>query len=393
MPTVHWLDDPLFRSSVAQSPIPMAVLDADDTSLVESATWTAEPDRSRVELPLSAACRLVWRTDAAAGERIAALEARLAELEQLSATDRLTGAWNRHHLERTVRREIGGALRYRHPLSMLLFDVDHFKKINDTFGHSVGDQVLQALTAAIVGGTRPSDSLYRWGGEEFVLLAPDTAFADAAVVAERVRGVIEAHEFPRVGRVTVSVGVAELLVGEDLAAWFERADRAVYAAKAAGRNRVSCDRRGASEVWSHSSHGVLELVFRERYRSGHPAIDQEHAQLFELANKVLAASAVGYDDPSELRRALDELVHHVTVHFAHEESLLAEIGYPRLSAHRLAHARLLGEAVRLQTAAAGRRVPPGELVDFLARDVVARHLLVADGEFFPLLQGTASTRA
>ena len=108
---------------------------------------------------------------------------------------------------------------------------------------------------------------------------------------------------------------------------------------------------------------------------------------------LLAASAVGYDDPSELRRALDELVHHVTVHFAHEESLLAEIGYPRLSAHRLAHARLLGEAVRLQTAAAGRRVPPGELVDFLARDVVARHLLVADGEFFPLLQGTASTRA
>ncbi|MBL8721540.1 MAG: hemerythrin domain-containing protein [Myxococcales bacterium] len=192
---------------------------------------------------------------------------------------------------------------------------------------------------------------------------------------------------------TVSVGVAELLVGEDLAGWFERADRAVYAAKAAGRNRVSCDRRGASDVWSNSRHGVLELVFRDRYRSGDPAIDREHAQLFELANKVLASSAVGYDDPSQLRLALDELIHHVRLHFAHEESLLAELGYPRLAAHRLSHARLLGEAVRLQTAAAGRRVPPGELVDFLARDVVARHLLVADREFFPLLSGAVSTQA
>ncbi|MBL8721539.1 MAG: GGDEF domain-containing protein [Myxococcales bacterium] len=166
----------------------MAVLDANHTTLVESPTWTgAAHDRPRFEVPLSPACRLVVLDDAATVDRIASLEARLVELEQQSATDRLTGAWNRHHLERTVRREIGGALRYRHPLSMLLFDVDHFKQVNDAFGHAAGDLVLQGLTTTIVAGTRPSDSLYRWGGEEFVLIAPDTAFADAAVVAERVR--------------------------------------------------------------------------------------------------------------------------------------------------------------------------------------------------------------
>lgn len=108
-------------------------------------------------------------------------------LRELATTDELTGAHNRRYFFDLGEIELQRTQRYRLSTSLAMIDVDHFKQVNDAFGHAAGDLVLQGLTTTIVAGTRPSDSLYRWGGEEFVLIAPDTAFADAAVVAERVR--------------------------------------------------------------------------------------------------------------------------------------------------------------------------------------------------------------
>jgi diguanylate cyclase (GGDEF)-like protein len=160
------------------------------------------------------------------------------ELELVASTDRLTGAWNRRRLEESVRSEMERMARYGHSLCLLLIDVDRFKPINDQYGHAVGDAVLQRLTALLQAALRKVDSLSRWGGEEFVVLCPNTARATAAAVAERLRREVATAHFATVGSVTVSIGVAECATGESWEEWFARADAALYRAKSEGRNQV-----------------------------------------------------------------------------------------------------------------------------------------------------------
>lgn len=167
-----------------------------------------------------------------------ALQAANAELQRLATTDHLTGAWNRTYLEETLVAEMGRAERYRQPLSLLMFDIDHFKAINDTHGHLVGDEVLIELTRRIRAQLRTVDVLARWGGEEFVLLLPHCGAAEALRVAEKLRALVAEPPFPQAGQVTASFGLAQWQLHEPLDTWLKRADDALYAAKAAGRNRV-----------------------------------------------------------------------------------------------------------------------------------------------------------
>lgn len=167
-----------------------------------------------------------------------ALQAANRDLYRLSTTDALTGAWNRRRLEESLADEIERLKRYGHPVSLLVCDIDFFKKINDTHGHAVGDQVLIRLAAVIRAALRPMDSLTRWGGEEFVVLTPNETLESAVAIAERLRAMIAESDFPAVGRVTVSVGVAECMPDESWEQWFERADAALYRAKAEGRDRI-----------------------------------------------------------------------------------------------------------------------------------------------------------
>lgn len=168
----------------------------------------------------------------------AALQAANAKLQRLATTDRLTGAWNRTYLEETLVTEMERANRYRQPLSLLIFDIDHFKGINDTHGHLVGDEVLIELTRRIRAHLRTVDVLARWGGEEFVLLLPHCGATEAQQVAEKLRALVADSPFSRAGQVTASIGLAQWQPHESLDTWLKRADDALYAAKAAGRNRV-----------------------------------------------------------------------------------------------------------------------------------------------------------
>lgn len=174
--------------------------------------------------------------------RIAQLNERLAHtnqrLRELAQTDSLTGLWNRYRMEQEIDEALATAERYARPFALLLFDVDHFKRVNDTWGHDVGDQVLIGLAGLARSLLRETDHLGRWGGEEFVLLAGDTGPEDAAVVAERLRREIAAASFPPAGQVTVSIGVASGQPGEPRRMLVKRADAALYQAKHEGRNRV-----------------------------------------------------------------------------------------------------------------------------------------------------------
>lgn len=166
-----------------------------------------------------------------------------ADLERLASVDPLTGAWNRRALQELARRGLSLDRRHCRPSALLLVDVDHFKRINDTFGHAAGDVVLEALVHRMHGLLRAGDVVGRLGGEEFVVFLPCTDGAGAREVAERLRLAVQAEAFHCEGRAipaTVSVGIGERLPGEaDLAALLQRADRALYAAKHAGRNRVA----------------------------------------------------------------------------------------------------------------------------------------------------------
>ncbi len=165
---------------------------------------------------------------------------RTKELERLATTDSLTGLYNRRKLIDILEHELTRAKRYGNELSVVLFDIDNFKKINDTYGHDVGDYVLQQVTKLVKDNLRNVDVIGRWGGEEFLIVLPQTNLEGAKVVAEKVRKAIEQHSFAKVGRVTASFGVADYDVEKDkhIDDFLKKADIALYRAKNTGRNRV-----------------------------------------------------------------------------------------------------------------------------------------------------------
>ena len=173
------------------------------------------------------------------------LRQRIAELESLSSTDALTGAWNRVQLERQVDVEISRAVRSGQPVSLILIDIDRFKRVNDRHGHLAGDAVLKEFVGRIRERIRDTDSLFRWGGEEFAVLATSVGYRGGAALAEGLRRIIAATPFARVGPITASLGVTEHIEGESAESWFQRTDEALYAAKSAGRNRIHVDRVGS----------------------------------------------------------------------------------------------------------------------------------------------------
>lgn len=161
-----------------------------------------------------------------------------AEIKRLSTTDALTGLFNRVELYARFPVELERAARHARPLSLLLLDVDHFKLANDELGHPAGDAILVAIARLISATTRASDIVCRWGGEEFLVLCPETSQTQALALAERIRASVEQGEFPSRRRMTVSIGVAALEQGEGAEALVKRADTALYESKRAGRNRV-----------------------------------------------------------------------------------------------------------------------------------------------------------
>jgi len=160
------------------------------------------------------------------------------EVTRLSQEDHLTGLLNRRRTTQLLDDEVRRALRYDSTFAIILMDVDDFKAINDRFGHQAGDTVLKKIADVIQKGVRATDIIGRWGGEEFLILSPETDVAGGISLAEKMRTLLEAADFAEIGGMTASFGVAAFDQSDDIEAVIGRADAGLYAAKNGGKNRT-----------------------------------------------------------------------------------------------------------------------------------------------------------
>jgi diguanylate cyclase len=193
-------------------------------------------------------------TNKALEERLALSRTEISNLQQSleairaeSLTDPLTGLGNRKYFDRSIETLVQSAITSGEPLSLLMFDIDHFKSFNDSYGHLTGDQVLRLVGMSLKQTIKGQDITARYGGEEFAVVLPNTALRQALTVADHIRRAVMSKELKKkstgeiLGRVTISVGVSMLKPGDDTDSLIERADACLYAAKRAGRNRVICE--------------------------------------------------------------------------------------------------------------------------------------------------------
>ncbi len=243
------LTDPVARLAAGQSVGELAVIDARRASAY---VVTAEPARL-LAIDEATFWRMVPASHAFAINLLVLLAQRMrANNQQLSAsvqrsrmlereaiTDALTGLYNRRWLDQRLPRLVARHVRAERPLSLLMLDIDHFKRFNDEFGHATGDLVLSTVARVVSAQVRPTDLAVRYGGEEIVVVLPETPLEGGRVAAERLRRTIAAARPQELERaITVSIGVATLMHGEDGLALLERADQKLYEAKARGRDRV-----------------------------------------------------------------------------------------------------------------------------------------------------------
>ena len=161
------------------------------------------------------------------------------KIKRLSEEDYLTKLYNRRKIHEIIETEIVRSRRYNSPFAVLLLDIDDFKKINDTFGHNTGDKVLVQLSCILRLTVRESDIAGRWGGEEFLVICPETSIDGAISLAEKLRKNIDNNKFEDAGNITASIGVASIQHDDNVKSLVHRADKALYSAKKAGKNRVT----------------------------------------------------------------------------------------------------------------------------------------------------------
>ncbi|MDP3450989.1 MAG: GGDEF domain-containing protein, partial [Anaerolineaceae bacterium] len=159
--------------------------------------------------------------------------------KELAEKDSLTGLINRQKFTLIATKEMERSVRYKRELCLFMLDIDHFKHINDQYGHGIGDQVLIKLAQLVSNHMRTSDTFARWGGEEFIGLLPETSLEQGITAVEKIRTLIADHDFELDKPVTVSIGITELIdYGDNIDLFMDAADQALYQAKSGGRNRV-----------------------------------------------------------------------------------------------------------------------------------------------------------
>lgn len=298
-----------------------------------------------------------------------------------AVTDPLTGLFNRQFLYERIQTEIDKAKETNKPLSMISVDIDHFKYVNDIWGHPIGDEVLERTANMLKLQLRTSDFLARVGGEEFLAIVLNAGVTEAFTIAERMRQVLYDNPHPRVGRVTASFGVAQLELQENFNHWYKRADDAVYLAKEQGRNRTVIAGEPGKETTSNS----LYMTWDNSLNSGEHRIDDQHQNLLQVGNKLVFLALSGAE-PLKISRQIDELLIHITRHFATEEAILRRYQYSGLKEHMKIHRELEQKTAEIAREYLEKNAHSPIFLSFVINDLIVGHLREEDTKFFYLFQ-------
>lgn len=304
-----------------------------------------------------------------------------ASLRKAALLDRLTGCWNRVHIEEILHQEKARLHRYGHPVAMLMLDLDKFKQINDQFGHLAGDEVLRGFGRLLRTDIRATDVPGRWGGEEFIIVLPSSTFFDAVTLAEHIRDRLVKLRFSFGAVVTASIGVAVCRSNDSVEEWIKRADMALYRAKLNGRNQIMVeDLSGSVDQFTCSNSRVLYLQWSKTYECGHAEIDQQHRNLFARANELLQMN--GKDANKEnIAATVKALLEETVEHFQYEERVLNEVGHPEAALHAQAHQRLLDKTNILLAKLQRGGTELADLLHFMIYELTAQHIMVDDRTF------------
>ena len=301
------------------------------------------------------------------------------KLLKSAITDELTGVYNRKFFEKRVVEEMEIADRANEHISLIIFDLDRFKLVNDNFGHQFGDEVLKRTTQIAGDLIRKTDFLNRVGGEEFAIILPNTNKAQAVFVAEKVRKALEDNKHFKVGQVTGSFGVAERMKAESLRSWYKRADNALYQAKNTGRNRVVDSDKFDIPLVS------LQVQWRQEWNCGNDEIDEQHDKILQIANDLITKIYAGASH-NECMDMIKIFLEYAVNHFATEERILMEIEYDGLIAHIKKHEYLTNKAIYLKECYEKKELQPAAFLSFIIDEVVVEHLTKEDTKFFALLK-------
>ncbi len=324
------------------------------------------------------------------------------QIRHLAFYDALTKIPNRRLLSDRLDQAIVACRRNSRYGALLFLDLDNFKPLNDMHGHKTGDLLLIEAARRIGSCIRETDTAARFGGDEFVVLLSEMqegqleSAAQATNVAEKIRASLsepyqltiqqsDGVEYCVEHKCTSSIGVVVFnhqSTREDILRW---ADMAMYDAKKGGRNCVVFSPSSISKIRADDKvSAILHLNWHKSYACGEPIIDEEHRELFELANILINSSFSRNENAQRFESDLDKFMAHVIKHFADEEVILARHHYSDLDDHAKAHKELIEHALHLRDSVLTGGVTTGELVTFLAEDVVAQHMLKKDRLFYPL---------
>jgi len=298
-------------------------------------------------------------------------------LSEQNMYDRLTGINNRTFFDQQINLMMGEQTRYGYELTLCMFDLDNFKQVNDLYGHDRGDEVLIRIADETRKQLRASDIFARWGGEEFMILFPHTDIDKAYVAADKIRLHIEHIQHIGIGKVTVSMGLANRNDRESYESWFKRADHAMYSAKRNGRNQIQVAPSADTAVYMY-------IEWNENWCSGNNSIDKQHKHLLEVGNKLM--HYVTQKNDQYVLTTLDELLTDIVEHFNSEEQILEEIGYLGFYEHKNAHQHLLEAGKKFRTEMMNGHVNTGAVVNLVVNTIIMDHMLKEDVLYFSSLK-------
>lgn len=299
------------------------------------------------------------------------------KLENMASMDHLTGLYNRAYFDKKIVQEMERADLTNEPLSMFIYDIDRFKRINDEFGHPIGDEVLVLYSSIFKKYIRREEFACRMGGEEFALVMPNTSLQDAERIAERIRKAFDDVSHPVAGKVTASFGVAQRLYGEDFLKWYRRIDKALYIAKDKGRNQVVVYQKGSVPTVP------MNVEWNDSWSCGNTVIDTQHRELLKTAMQIHRDlySHVPFNDVLDQVGRLKELIR---IHFEEEITIVKAAGYEKWQEHQSIHSELLEKFDLLEDDFVNGRCKAATFFTFILHEILSEHFVSSDMDFFPL---------